>query len=86
MQKVMWSISKEENDKIQDIFEKKSAIENLFKIIDKDHMLYNSLLEDEKNITLEFKNWWAEQLEKHPDVKYESLWVNFVDSCIIGEC
>jgi CXXX repeat modification system protein len=46
-QKVVWELSEEDSNEIQDLFERKIALENLVKIVDlKDSDIYEKLLKD----------------------------------------
>lgn len=83
--KVIWKLSKEDFNNIQDLFEKKLALENLTKIIDvKDSELYEKLVKDYGRTLHEFNNWWSVMSKKY---KWEgsNWWVNFDTQEVISQ-
>ena len=59
MRKVVWKLSDEEKSEIQDLYERKIALENLVKIINPDNKkLYDKLIVDYGRVCHEFQNWW----------------------------
>jgi CXXX repeat modification system protein len=83
--KVVWKLSEEDFEDIQDLYEKKLALENLTKIIDvKDSELYGKLVKDYGTTLHKFNNWWNLTSEKY---KWEgrNWWVNFDTKEIISE-
>lgn len=65
MRNVVWESTEEEKQKIKDIYEKKSALENLFKIINKENEIYDTVLEDYIKTSKEFSAWWDEMIKKY---------------------
>ncbi len=64
--KVVWNLTNEECDEIQDLFEKKNAYENLIKIIDvNNNIMYEKLILDYSRILSDFNNWWNYYSQKY---------------------
>lgn len=59
MKNVICKIEKEEVEAIQDLFEKKLALENLIKCIDSDNeKLYNKIVSDYTECNKLYNQWW----------------------------
>ncbi len=81
--KVVWQLSEEDLNEIQDLFERKIAIENLIKIVNlKDGDIYEKLIKDYGKITREFQQWWD---IKSSQYKWEGTnwWVDFTKSQVL---
>lgn len=67
MIKVVGTVTKEERDEIERLYEKKSALENLIKIVDiKDNpTLYDKILSDYSLVLKQFNIWWEETSKKY---------------------
>lgn len=66
MEKAIWVLTKEECQEIRELFEKKLALENLFKIMDAESdVLRNKLVEDYGKVLNLFQSWWREISTKY---------------------
>lgn len=66
MEKVVWTLSDEDKDRIQNLFERKLALENLSKILEADNNeLYERLVKDYGRTCREFNQWWQDMSQKH---------------------
>ncbi|HOJ09936.1 MAG TPA: CXXX repeat peptide modification system protein [Clostridiales bacterium] len=66
MNKVVWKLSDDEKKEIQNLFEKKIALENLVKIIDPaNEKLYNKLISDYGTTVRLFEQWWTVTSQKN---------------------
>lgn len=84
MSKSVWSLSLEDKNEIQSLYEKKLALENLIKIIDVDNAkMYDKLMTDYGATMKLFQEWWATNSLKH---KWEGkIWhIDFVASEVIA--
>ncbi|QAT61441.1 CXXX repeat peptide modification system protein [Acidilutibacter cellobiosedens] len=82
-QKVVWELSEEDSNEIQDLFERKIALENLVKIVDlKDSDIYEKLLKDYGKTIREFEDWWK---TKSSEYKWEgsNWWVDFTKNQVL---
>ncbi|WP_132995162.1 CXXX repeat peptide modification system protein [Sporanaerobacter acetigenes] len=82
-QKVVWELSEEDCNEIQDLFERKIALENLVKIVDlKDSDIYEKLLKDYGKTIREFEDWWK---TKSSEYKWEgsNWWVDFTKNQVL---
>lgn len=78
MSKVIWTLSENDKNEIQELFEKKTALENLVKAIDpSNEIIYNKLVTDYSKITSLFQKWWSETSKKYNWVSGEHWSVNF---------
>ena len=65
-EKVVGELSNEEFREIEDLFERKLALENITKIIDvEDNKLYEKLIKDYGETVRKFKNWWNVMSKKY---------------------
>ncbi len=59
--KIVGSLTEEECNEIQDLFEKKNAYENLIKIIDVDEKnIYEKLIKEYSRTLSDFNKWWKD--------------------------
>lgn len=57
--KVVYQMTDEECNEIQDLYERKIALENLIKIVDiNNNELYEKIIKDYGKAVREFQNWW----------------------------
>ena len=83
--RVIWKLSEEDLDDIQDLFEKKMALENLTKIIDaKDSELYEKLVKDYGKTLHEYNNWWEVTSKKY-NWEGSNWWINFETREVISQ-
>lgn len=81
----VWKLSEEEYREIEDLFEKKVALENLAKILDPDNeRLYEKLIKDYGRAVRQFENWWTEMGKKH-QWKGSEWWLDFETKTIMGK-
>jgi CXXX repeat modification system protein len=75
--KEVWQLNDDEFKEIEDLFEKKIALENLTKIIDADNQkLYDKLIKDYGKAVHQFDFWW-EKMSKKYDWKGKNWWLDF---------
>ena len=86
MDKVICNLTENEKKEIEDIFEKKIALENLSKLPDimSNEGLYNKLISDYGKTTLLFQKWWKKATEKYK-LEGKEVRVDFETSQIIEE-
>lgn len=65
MKKVVGKVTIEEKDKIQALFERRNGLTELVKVIDDNHALYERLIKDMGNTSLQFQQWWDEMAGKY---------------------
>ncbi len=64
--KIIWKLTDEECKEIQDLFEKKTAYENLMKIVDVDNeKIYQKLMSEYTKNLSDFNNWWKHYSQKY---------------------
>lgn len=81
MNKAIWTLTEEEKNEIQELYEKRIALENLVNIIDPaNEALYNKLTGDYGKIIVQFQKWWSETSEKYNWEKGMNWFVNFETS------
>ncbi len=84
-EKVVWKLSDKDFEDIQDLFEKKLALENLTKIIDvKDTELYEKFIKDYGKTLHEFNNWWKRMVQEH-NWEGSNLWIKFETQEVISQ-
>lgn len=79
IQKILCQVTEAEKKDIQLIFEKKTALENLFKIITNESEIYERIIQDYTKASKEYTNWW-QNIAKiyHIDDNYiNKLVINF---------
>ena len=75
--KEVWQLNDDEFKEIEDLFEKKIALENLTKIIDADNQkLYDKLIKDYGKAVHQFDFWW-EKMSKKYDWEEKNWWLDF---------
>ncbi len=85
MKKEVGSVTPEERDEIQSLFERRNGLNELAKILTADNgELYERLVKDMGETSSKFQNWWNCMGEKY---KWESAdngnWEIDFDSCVI---
>ena len=66
MNKVIWKLTEDEKKEIQQLFEKRIALENLVNIIDpKNEDLYDKIITDYGKTMENFQNWWSAMGKKY---------------------
>lgn len=63
--KIIAIVTDEEKSNIEDLFEKKSAIENLIKILDGNSEILSKLVQEYTILNREFTNWWDNVYDKY---------------------
>lgn len=64
--KIVHNLSDEESKKIEELYEKKLAFENLIKIVDgENEKIYNKLISDYGNLLKEYNIWWDSMRQKY---------------------
>lgn len=85
MKKNVGSVTEEERDEIQVLFERRNGLNELAKVLTPDNTeLYERLIKDLGETSSRFQNWWSRMSEKYnwescPDGNWE---INF-DNCDI---
>ena len=75
--KEVCQLSDNEFKEIEDLFEKKLALENLAKIIKADNQsLYDKLISDYGSTVHKFNTWWETMGKKYNFIE-KNLWVDF---------
>ena len=75
--KIIWDLSEEEFKEIEDLFERKLALENLRKIIDyDDEKIYDKFIKDYGKAIRLFEQWWSTMSKKH-NWQGENWYVDF---------
>lgn len=75
--KAVWDLSEQDFKEIEDLYEKKLALENLAKIIKGDNPeLYDRLIVDYGKVARLFSQWWVDKSQKY-NWPGESWWVDF---------
>lgn len=75
--KEVWKLNNQEFQEIEDLFEKKIALENLTKIIDGDNQkLYDKLIKDYGKTVRQFDSWWDNMAKKY-DWEGSGWWLDF---------
>lgn len=85
MKKEVGSVTPEERDEIQSLFERRNGLNELAKILTADNgELYERLVKDMGETSTKFQNWWNRMGEKY---QWESTengnWEIDFDSCAI---
>ena len=75
--KSIWKLSDEDFAVIEELFEKKMALENLAKVVQADNeALYEKLLKDYAHVSADYTAWWANQSQKY-GWEGSNWWLNF---------
>lgn len=65
MKKIVGTVTIEERDEIQSLFERKNGLIELAKIIDNSNELYEKLVADMGNTSTKFQQWWDNMSTKY---------------------
>lgn len=63
--KEVGTLTQEECSNIEELLEKKIALENLLKILSESHEIYKKVNRDYKNIVEEYEKWWRDTSNKY---------------------
>lgn len=63
--KEVGTLTQEECSNIEELLEKKIALENLLKILSERQKIYKKVNRDYKNIVEEYEKWWRDTSEKY---------------------
>ncbi len=63
--KEVGTLTKEESRNLEELLEKKIALENLLKILSDSQEVYKKVDRDYKNIAEEYEKWWRDTLDKY---------------------
>ncbi|HBG8283044.1 TPA: CXXX repeat peptide modification system protein [Streptococcus agalactiae] len=63
--KEVGSLTQEECSNIEELLEKKIALENLLKILSESQEVYEKVDRDYKNIVEEYEKWWIDTSDKY---------------------
>lgn len=75
--KEVWQLNDNEFREIEDLFEKKLALENLTKIVSTDNqMLYDKLIKDYGKTIHLFNDWWSRMSQKYR-WEGQNWWLDF---------
>lgn len=86
MNKVIWKLTESEKNEIQELYDKKIALENLINSINaSNEELYNKLTTDYKNNMTLYQKWWAEISEKYNWEKGAIWTINFTTNEVISD-
>lgn len=84
-ERVVWKLSEKDFEDIQNLYEKKLALENLTKIMNAtDSELYERLIEDYGKTLYQFNHWWKEMSEKY-NWEGSNWWIKFETQEVISD-
>ena len=63
--KEVGSLTQEECSNIEELLEKKIALENLLNILSESQEIYKKVVRDYKNIVEEYEKWWRDTSDKY---------------------
>ncbi|HBI3892977.1 CXXX repeat peptide modification system protein [Finegoldia magna] len=63
--KVVGTLTQEESRNLEELLEKKIALENLLKILSESQEIYKKVVRDYKNIVEEYEKWWTDTSDKY---------------------
>ncbi|EFL55149.1 CXXX repeat peptide modification system protein [Finegoldia magna] len=63
--KEVGTLTQEECSNIEELLEKKIALENLLKILSESHEIYKKVNRDYKKIVEEYEKWWRDTSDKY---------------------
>ena len=63
--KEVGTLTQEECSNIEELLEKKIALENLLKILSESQEIYKKVVRDYKNIVEEYEKWWTDTSDKY---------------------
>ena len=76
--KPIWTLTEEEKNTIEVLYEKKIALENLAQIIDPENSELRAKFEEDYGKVLnKFQSWWRENSEKYYWEKGQNWYINF---------
>ena len=58
-------LTQEESENLEELLEKKIALENLLKILSESQEIYKKVNRDYKNIVEEYEKWWRDTSDKY---------------------
>lgn len=58
-------LTQEESENLEELLEKKIALENLLKILSESQEIYKKVNRDYKNIVEEYEKWWRDTSNKY---------------------
>jgi CXXX repeat modification system protein len=84
MNKTIWTLTEEEKNDIQVLYEKRIALENLINIIDPtNEALYDKLTDDYRKTVAKFQKWWDDIGQKYNWEKGNNWSVDFETNEVI---
>ena len=63
--KEVGTLTHEESRNLEELLEKKIALENLLKILSESQEIYKKVVRDYKNIAEEYEKWWRDTSNKY---------------------
>lgn len=63
--KEVGTLTQEESRNLEEILEKKIALENLLKILSESQEIYKKVFRDYKNTVEEYEKWWRDTSDKY---------------------
>lgn len=82
--KIVGKVLDEEKKELQELFEKRTALETLLKCIDlNDSILYEKIIEDYAGVQKKFDHWWSEMYKKYNWETGDSWQIDFNTNEII---
>lgn len=63
--KEVGTLTQEESENLEELLEKKIALENLLKILSESQEIYKKVDKDYKNIVEEYEKWWRDTSDKY---------------------
>lgn len=63
--KEVGTLTQEERENLEELLEKKIALENLLKILSESQEIYKKVDKDYKNIVEEYEKWWRDTSDKY---------------------
>lgn len=63
--KEVGTLTQEESRNLEELLEKKIALENLLKILSESHEIYKKVNRDYKKIVEEYEKWWIDTSDKY---------------------
>lgn len=63
--KEVGTLTQEESRNLEELLEKKIALENLLKILSESQEIYKKVVRDYKNIVEEYEKWWTDTSDKY---------------------
>lgn len=63
--KEVGTLTQKESRNLEELLEKKIALENLLKILSESQEIYKKVVRDYKNIVEEYEKWWRDTSDKY---------------------